>query len=119
MPDRVTVIRWMGRDEAFATKCAQARNEQADLMDDRILEVVNKCEDGLIDPHAAKVVISGLQWRAMKLKPKKYGDKIAHVGDAENPMQTKITVGTELSEILTLEQLEMVRQRVLAKSNPS
>jgi hypothetical protein len=77
MPDRVTVIRWMGKDEAFATKCARARDEQADLMDDRILDVVNKCEDGKLDPHVAKVVMSGLQWRAMKLKPKKYGDKVS------------------------------------------
>lgn len=82
MPDRVTVIRWMGKDPDFATKCARARDEQADLMDDRILDVANKCEAGLIEPHAAKVVISALQWRAMKLKPKKYGESssIEHSG---------------------------------------
>lgn len=84
MPDRGTVTRWMRKDESFAAKCACAREEQADLMDDRILDTVNKVEDGILEPDVGKVVMSGLQWRAAKLKPKKYGDKqnvaVTHTG---------------------------------------
>ena len=43
---------------------------------------------GLIDPKAGSVVISAYQWRAAKLKPKKYGDvsKLMHTGaDGEGP----------------------------------
>ena len=75
-PDRITVIRHMRNSDEFATKCARARDEQADLMDDRILEVAQKVEDGALEPKAGSVVISALQWRASKLKPKKYGDKL-------------------------------------------
>ena len=36
MPHRRTVLRWMEKDEDFATRCARARVLQADLMDDKI-----------------------------------------------------------------------------------
>lgn len=86
MPNRETVIRWMVANEEFAAKCARARTEQADFMDDKILDVAEKCENGLIDPQAAKVAISAYQWRASKLKPKVYGDNITLKGDKENPL---------------------------------
>lgn len=73
MPHRSSVIRWLGADEAFATKYALAREAQADTMDDLILETANACT---ADTAAAdRVKISAYQWRASKLKPKKYGDR--------------------------------------------
>jgi hypothetical protein len=77
-PDRSTVTRWMETDAAFASKCARARDMQADLMDDRILDVANKVESGELTPDVGRVVVSALQWRAAKLKPKKYGDVSRH-----------------------------------------
>jgi hypothetical protein len=73
MPHRSTVIRWMGADEAFATRCAHARDAQADLMDDLILDVAEKCTSETAA--ADRVKIAAYQWRASKLAPKKYGDK--------------------------------------------
>lgn len=75
MPDRVTVIRWQARYPEFATRCAHARETQAELMDDKISDIADGTVGGMIDPHAAKVAISAYQWRASKLKPKIYGDK--------------------------------------------
>jgi hypothetical protein len=74
MPNRSTVLRWMAANESFATKCAHARDLQAELMDDMILECANNCtpESAIAD----RVRISAYQWRASKLKPKKYGDKL-------------------------------------------
>lgn len=50
--------------------------------------------NGKVDAHAARVVLSSMQWRASKLSPKKYGDKqqVEHSGS--------IDVGAELSERL-------------------
>jgi len=73
MPDRSTILRWMADDEAFAAKCARARELQADLMDDKILEVADACTPE--SAAADRVKISAYQWRASKLKPKVYGDK--------------------------------------------
>ena len=74
MPDRRTVIRWQASNEGFATKCARAREEQADFMDDLILDVANRCTPETAQ--ADRVKISAYQWRASKLKPKKYGEKV-------------------------------------------
>ncbi len=83
MPDRTTVNRWLAADPEFAAKYARAREEQGDLMDDRQLDVVQKLESGEMDPHTAKVIVGVLQWRASKLVPKRYGDRLAldHAGE--------------------------------------
>lgn len=75
MPSKSTIIRWLGLHEDFETKCARARQIQADSIDNRIGSVIDKTETGLLAPDIARVVLSGLQWRASKKDPKKYGDK--------------------------------------------
>ncbi len=81
MPSRATVMRWLHDRPDFETKCARARMLQADLMDDKILEEAEKCNSENFQ--AARVKISAYQWRASKLAPKKYGDKIVqeHTGE--------------------------------------
>lgn len=86
MPNRSTVMRWMQADEAFATKCARARVLQSDLMDDMILDCAKACTPETAA--ADRVKISAYQWRASKLEPKKYGDKIeqTHQGPGGGPV---------------------------------
>jgi hypothetical protein len=74
MPDRSTVVRWMTKDPEFATRCAHAREAQADYMDDLIMDEAEKVTPETAQ--AAKVKISAYQWRASKLAPKKYGDRV-------------------------------------------
>ena len=74
MPSRHTVMNWQDDDPSFSTRCARAREWQADLMDDKILATAEKCTPETAP--ADKVKISAYQWRASKLAPKKYGDKI-------------------------------------------
>lgn len=73
MPDRTTVLRWMNGNDDFAAKYAHAREMQADLMDDLILETARACtaESAAAD----RVRLAAYQWRASKLLPKKYGDR--------------------------------------------
>lgn len=87
IPDRSTILRWTRENEDFAARCGQARIDQADYMDDRILEVANNVEKGDIAPDAARVAISALQWRASKLKPNVYGDRTILAGDRNNPLE--------------------------------
>lgn len=81
MPNRSTVMRWQDENADFAAKCARARVWQADHMDDLILETANACtpETAVAD----RVKISAYQWRASKLQPKKYGDKVTLDGDGQ------------------------------------
>lgn len=74
MPNRRTVLRWMEADDAFAARCARARRMQADYMDDQIIQLIKN-----VTPESApadRVRLAAMQWRAAKLEPKKYGDKL-------------------------------------------
>lgn len=93
MPDRSTVLRWLAEREDFATKCARARELQADAVDDEIVEMLGEVKTGTLDPQAARVLLAGYQWRASKLAPKRYGDKTVHTGpDGEGPMRVEVAV---------------------------
>lgn len=76
MPDRRTVLRWLAdaQHAGFATKHARARELQGDLMDERILEVAETVTNETAS--AARVKIEAYKWRASKLAPKRYGDRI-------------------------------------------
>jgi hypothetical protein len=77
MPSRKTVLRWLAADEAFREAYARARDWQADALDDEMAEVIAAVRTGRMDPQAGRVVLSGMQWRASKLAPKRYGDALA------------------------------------------
>lgn len=71
---RSTVARWMAENQDFAASIARARELQADYMDDLILETANACTEETAK--SDKVRIWAYQWRASKLKPKVYGERI-------------------------------------------
>ena len=74
MPNRITVVRWAGRDPDFATKIFLARQSQADLMDDMVLEIA---KNSTYETSAADAVkIKALTWRAARLNAKRYGEKV-------------------------------------------
>lgn len=75
MPHRNTVLRWLGQHEDFAAKYARAREFQGDHMDDLIQETADECTAE--NAQAARVKILAYQWRASKLRPKVYGEKVS------------------------------------------
>jgi len=78
LPDRGTILRWMNDDATLATTIARARDLQADALDDDIADVMQEIRDGTLDAQAGRVIIWAMQWRAAKMRPKRYGDKIDH-----------------------------------------
>lgn len=74
MPNWRTVLRWLEQDEAFASKHARAREAQADVMDERILKIADSCTNETAN--ADRVRLLAYQWRAARLAPKRYGDKL-------------------------------------------
>jgi hypothetical protein len=87
MPDRATVLRWLAAHPDFAAKYARAREAQGDAMDEKILAVADACTNETAA--ADRVKILAYQWRASKLAPKKYGDKIEHTGPNGGPIEHK------------------------------
>ena len=76
LPNRRTVERWMDEDAEFAAQCARAREAHAERIFDGMEDIEEGVLSGDIKPDAAKVVLSSRQWRAEKLKPRKFGAKV-------------------------------------------
>lgn len=74
MPDKTTVYRLMAKDEAFATRIARAREAQQDAEAENIVQLADKAT--IKNWPVVKLRIDARKWRAAKLAPKKYGDKI-------------------------------------------
>jgi len=104
MPSKSTILRWINEDTAFSTIIAQARVLQADGLDDDIQDVINDIKDGTIDPNAGRVVIWGLQWRASKLRPKRYGDKL----DIDTSVKVSIDVVRYDTPAIECEQVDLI-----------
>ena len=91
MPGRTTVGEWLESNNDFRSKYARARELQGDHMDDKILTAANDCLKGTIDPQCARVAIMAYQWRASKLAPKKYGEKIEH--EVSGAVDVSVVIG--------------------------
>lgn len=99
MPGRTTVFRWLVADETFRDMYARAREEQAESFVDEIVSISDEGETKTIvgDDGTSMVVfdstavarnrlrIDARKWVAIKLKPRKYGDRIEleHSGSIE------------------------------------
>jgi hypothetical protein len=77
MPDRGTVIRWMDRHPEFAAKYARARDLQAEHLEESMADLERQVHNGTADAKAARVVLESRRWRAMKLAPKRFGNRVA------------------------------------------
>lgn len=98
MPNRSTVLRWLDQQSAFAAKHARAREAQADVMDERIMdEAVAATPE---TANVARVRIDAFKWRAARLAPKKYGDRTIVAGDAENPVRQIVDYSNAPAELL-------------------
>jgi hypothetical protein len=97
MPDRSTVYDWLLRHPEFADQYARAREEQADTLADEIIAIADEQPEiiAVLDKKTGALIehkldgaflqwqknrIEARKWTAMKLKPKKYGDRVALEG---------------------------------------
>jgi hypothetical protein len=112
MPDKTTVLRWLGQNESFRTQYARAREEQADHFAEEIVDIADEDpalameasrgedEDAVLRVDGAAVArqrlrIDARKWFASKVAPKKYGDAIKLEGagpNGEHLMQAVVNV---------------------------
>ena len=76
MPDRDTVSRWIRESPQLTAGYAHARAMQAETLFGRMGDVEEAVSAGTMDSHAARVVLDSMRWRASKLAPKVYGDRL-------------------------------------------
>lgn len=84
-----TVYTWLKDKQGFSDKYARAREDQADLLADEIISIA---DDNSRDAEAfvggnhvnrARLQIDARKWKASKLAPKKYGDKMDVTSNGE------------------------------------
>lgn len=99
LPSVATVLRWLREDKnGFQSQYVRAREQQADMMADEILEISDHSQEDHTPFTGANVVqrdklrIEARKWVASKLKPKKYGDKLDLTTDGEKIEHTPTTI---------------------------
>ena len=97
MPAQSTVYEWLLRHPQFAENYTRAREEQADTLADEIISIADEQPEiiAVVDKKTGALIehkldgafiqwqknrIEARKWTAMKLKPKKYGDRVAVEG---------------------------------------
>jgi hypothetical protein len=126
MPDRTVIYDWLLKDPDFANRYARAREEQADTLADEIIAIsdenprtneIRDSEGNVLDIKIdsgyvayQKQRIEARKWTAMKLKPKKYGDKLALGGDADNPLRIEVQSEADTYLAALLKNIELTKQ---------
>ena len=117
MPKKTAVYEWLLRHKEFADIYARAREDQADTLADEIHAISDELPQQIVDDKGKtrydsayvqwqKNRVDARKWVAAKLKPKKYSDRIAHVGDQEaDSIQVNVNIFDEM-----LKNLELKRQ---------
>jgi len=91
MPAQSTVYEWLLRHPSFAEQYARAREEQADTNADEIIAIADEHPPEYTDKDGRTTLdvtyiqwqknrIEARKWTAAKMKPKKYGDRVALEG---------------------------------------
>ena len=112
MPAQSTVYEWLLRHPSFAEQYARAREEQADTNADEIIAIADEHPPEYTDKDGRtsldvtyiqwqKNRIEARKWTAAKLKPKKYGDRMAVEGvEGGAAIKTEDTGANKFLEII-------------------
>jgi hypothetical protein len=103
MPSCGTVMRWVGENEKFREHYTRAREIQADVLFDEMLEIADDSSGDWVDKVNSKGEVIGKRvdneavqrsklrldtrkWHAAKTRPKKYGEKLSldHSGEVKS-----------------------------------
>ena len=125
MPAQSAVYEWLLRHPEFTEKYTRAREEQAETHADAIVDIADEtpATNPVLDSNGEVIAvrmdsgyvawqkqrIEARKWTAMKLKPKKYGDRLGvHGVEGAAPIATEETSSSRLFDIIR--NLEMSKR---------
>jgi len=82
MPAKTTIFRWLHTNPTFRNQYEIATAARSDALVEEMLEFA---DDPDADVNRSRLQVDVRKWIASKLKPKKYGDKLALGGSDEMP----------------------------------
>lgn len=75
-----TIMNWLKQQPEFLADYMRAREDSADADADMMSDLRDRILSGEIDPQAGRVAMDAIKWSTGKRNPKRYGDRVAHVG---------------------------------------
>jgi hypothetical protein len=126
MPVQSAVYEWLLRHPEFAEQYTRAREEQADTLADEIIAIADEQPEiiAVVDKRTGELIehkldgaflqwqknrIEARKWTAMKLKPKKYGDRVAVEGvEGGAAIKTEDTNANKFLDII--KNMEMTKR---------
>lgn len=78
MPAISTVMVWLQRYEEFMEQYARAREVQAEILAEDIINLADAAVEEGAAVAKARLQVDARKWYASKMAPKRYGDRIQH-----------------------------------------
>jgi hypothetical protein len=99
-PSYTTVMKWRREIAEFTHMYARAREDQADVMADAIVELADRATPK--NYNAMRLRVDARKWVASKLKPRVYGDKLTqeHTGADGGPIKASVDLSTVPLDVL-------------------
>ena len=94
-PDHSTIYKWLAKYPDFAEKYERAREKQAEIYANQIIDIADNCRPDSDSAAKAKLQVEARKWIIAKLLPKKYGDKVTLQGDKDNPIQISLAAALD------------------------
>lgn len=100
MPGKTQVYVRMAEDKDFRTRIAAAREAQQDAIVDDLIPMADAAT--VEDYNVVKLRIWARQWRAARLAPKKYGDRVGleHSGSIDTNVHTWLVSAAQVAGAL-------------------
>ena len=102
MPDKSTIIRWLSIHDEFRDQYARAHETRALVMADEVLEIADDNRNDWVEREnkdgttyvelndeaiqRSRMRIETRKWWMGKANPKRFGEKVQHANDPDNPM---------------------------------
>ena len=106
-PDLKTVFAWFRTQPEFLQQYTRAKEDAADLLVDQMLHLADTVDD--MNPNAvnkARLQVDTRKWIAMKLKPKKYGDRVDLTTDGKEMPAPILNIFAKIGQNDTTKEID-------------
>jgi transposase len=80
---------WLAADPERSARAREARRATAQLWEEKAAQVIEDAEDAF-ELAKARELAHQYRWKASKMNPREYGDKLELAGDKESPLTVVI-----------------------------
>jgi len=88
-----TFWRHLAKDASLLERYARAKSQGMDALAEEIFDLSDRKVETDLELAQRRLQIDARKWTLSKIAPKKYGDRMIHAGDQENPIGIQDVTG--------------------------